>query len=65
MKLKWSAITAIFVTMLFIPIQVLAAGGGAAEGAHEEPSGLLMTSLIILSFATLIFLVFLELRDNG
>lgn len=54
-------------TLLFVPVQVLAAGAaeGAEEAAHAEPSGLLLTALAIMSFATLISMIYFSFRDNG
>ena len=54
-------------TLLFVPIQVLAAGdgSGAEEAAHAEPSGMLVATLAIMSFATIITMIFLSFRDNG
>lgn len=51
-----------------VPLQVLAAAAeesGAEEVAHAEPSGMLVTILAVLSFATIIFMTFLTFRDNG
>ncbi|WP_216829198.1 hypothetical protein [Alkalihalobacterium elongatum] len=63
---KLTMLTAFLFTVLLIPVSsVLAAGGGeAAEGA-AEPSGLILTSLAILSFVTLVYMIFLNLTDHN
>ncbi|MDE5411869.1 MAG: hypothetical protein LPK26_05760 [Bacillaceae bacterium] len=63
---KLTMLTAFLFTLLLLPVTtVLAAGGGeAAEGA-AEPSGLIMTSLAVLSFVTLAYMIFLSLTDNN
>ncbi len=63
---KLSALTFMFL-ILIAPISVFAAagGGGAEEAAHAEPTGLVMILLTILSFATLIYMVYLTVTDNG
>lgn len=59
-------VSAIVLALAIVPGQILAAGGGGAEeAAHAEPSGLLLTSLIIMSILTLVVMIFFSFRDNG
>ncbi len=62
-----SLLGACVLTLLVVPVQVLAAGDGAGaeEAAHAEPSGLLISVLAIMSFATLITMIYFSFRDNG
>ncbi|WP_088102159.1 hypothetical protein [Halalkalibacter urbisdiaboli] len=63
---KISMLVACLLTFFVIPFQVaLAAGGGGEETAHAEPSGMLITLLGIMSFATLIVMIYYSFRDNG
>ncbi|WP_209122643.1 hypothetical protein [Alkalihalobacillus sp. BA299] len=68
MMKKLTMLTAFLFTVFLVPFStVLAAGGGggeAAEGA-AEPSGLLIFSLAILSFVTLIYMIFLNFSDHN
>jgi len=62
---RFSALT-MFLTMFFIPFTVFgAAAGGGEEAAHAEPTGLVMILLMVLAFATLIYMIFLMVTDNG
>ncbi|MCK0472069.1 hypothetical protein [Halalkalibacter sp. APA_J-10(15)] len=66
MKLKWILSTAIIMLICMVPAQVLAAAAeNGDEAASSEPSGLLVVSLTILSIVTMIYLIYLEIRDNG
>ncbi|OLO42519.1 hypothetical protein BTR23_00435 [Alkalihalophilus pseudofirmus] len=66
MMKKLTMLTAFLFTLFLVPVStVLAAGGGeAAEGA-AEPSGLIMISLTVLSFVTLIYMVYLNFSDHN
>ncbi|WP_017727976.1 hypothetical protein [Halalkalibacterium ligniniphilum] len=67
MAKKFSITTAFLFTFFLLPLQVaLAAGNGEAEeAAHAEPSGFLISALAIMSFATLIVMIYYMFRDNG
>lgn len=66
MKLKAFFIAMITMMICFVPAQVLAAAvEHGDEAASSEPSGLLVTTLTILSIVTMIYLIYLEIRDNG
>jgi hypothetical protein len=60
-----SLLTACTLIFLLVPTQVLGAGSGAEEAAHGEPSGMLLTSLTLLSILTLIIMIVFSFRDNG
>ncbi|WP_100407259.1 hypothetical protein [Bacillus solitudinis] len=64
---KLSVLAACLLTFFVVPFQVAlaAAGGAAEEAAHAEPSTLLVTLLTIMSFGTLIVMIFYSFRDNG
>ena len=62
---KISVLTACLLTFFIVPFQVALAAGSAEEAAHAEPSGMLITLLTIMSFATLIVMIYFSFRDNG
>lgn len=54
-------------SVLLIPAtSILAAGGGGGEeAAHAEPVGMVYYVLATLSFLTIIYMIYLSIRDNG
>lgn len=61
---KLSFLSAFF-TVFFVPMMALAAGDAAEEAAHAEPSPLFITILAVLSFVTIVYMVFLTVKDHG
>ena len=64
---KLSIFTALMFSLLLVPIQAFAAGGGGEEAAaaHPEISATFYAALVIMSAVTLIFMIFLTVKDNG
>lgn len=64
---KLSIFSALMFTLLFVPITAFAAAGGGEEAAaaHPEVSGTFYAALAIMSFVTLIFMIFLTVKDNN
>ncbi|ARK30359.1 hypothetical protein [Halalkalibacter krulwichiae] len=65
MRRLCTLLSAILLAFVIAPGQILAAGGGAEDAAHAEPSGLLLATLTIMSILTLVVMIFFSFRDNG
>ncbi|WP_078553325.1 hypothetical protein [Bacillus alkalicellulosilyticus] len=62
---KLTMLTALF-AFLLVPMTAFAGGGGGnGESAANDPTGLTYWVLVLLSIVSLVYFVFLMLRDNG
>lgn len=61
---KWLSVLSLSLfSLLLVPISALAEDVG--EEVAAEPSGILVTFLTVMALATIVYMIYLCVRDNG